>query len=237
MMPQPPDSLPFLGTHIANLALNPALGLRFLEANTQITCGLTGLSGMTMLLDKLQIARWMLLSFLVDREPEHLGHGHEEGHESWIQIEPFVPKMAMAMPVGAMNYPDSNFERAMTQLEGDLKELDKATMWTDDEARQTLLRLCRQLRECIDYFTELVTYARIGYQVPSDPSDVLGMAEAMMSVSMRHAAVLGDAFPHPAMAYLMLKDAITVERIFATHLLKAAMDVIVPKAVEEGYER
>jgi len=225
-------SPPFTGTHIANIALNKQIGLIFLLAEHQETCGLTSLSHESLTNDQLQTARSMILNFL---EPEE----DEKTQEPWISIPEWRVKF--------MEFPEPEetkcFEAVLTLIHTEAEHLgDKLWDPKNQEARAFLLRATNQINECVHYINRRLAAIKVSLNLfdLGEDADLAECEEILSGAGLKLADELKDAFFSKsymdlgAFGYGM-KNFHSATSIFAKNLLEFARGILTEEAIRRDY--
>lgn len=227
--------LPFMGTHIANIALSPQLGLIFLFATPQRTHGLTEVSHETMLNDQLQVARWMIMNFL---------KGHidldESAYEPWAKIRDYEPVMAESPDPQDVERYNEICSSAMEQIM-DLGD----QLWNreDDGAVEFLTRLVGQIEQIVNFTNQRVDIIKcLAHLRPDDP--IVMIEDQLMRLGYKRAKQIGSTFRGfgrysgiVTIGYVAVKNGRNAERLFAHQLLEIARQVLSPEAIKRGYAK
>lgn len=227
-------SLPFMGTHVANIALNKQVGLVLLFSDPQTTCGLTEVSQESFLNDQLQIARWMIQHFVGLRDDEHMP-------EPWVEVPEWRVKL-MEMPDPAEL---AEFEETLGQIHTEAQALG-SELWNpkNEDARIFLQRLMAQINECVRFTNRrleaIKVCARLG-DLGENPDQMefeaelltVGpkLAQEMVEVCSMGMGMLGIT----ALGYLGIKNSTPALRIFAMELLQLVRGLLADEAVKRGY--
>lgn len=227
--------LPFLGTHVANIALNRQIGLIFLFSRPQETHGLTEVSHESFLNDQLQVAQWMILNFL---EP----HEHEHAPTPWVEVPEWRVQM-MEMPDPAES---ARFEETLGQIHAEAQAL-AGELWNreNETARAFLLRLAVQISECVRFTNRRVTAIKVCGRLGGlgENPDQVEFEEELLTAGPTLAQELMETFGFAGrngigpMGYLAIKNSTPALRIFAMKLLELVRRLLVDEAVKRGYAR
>ncbi|MDD5725879.1 MAG: hypothetical protein PHC53_00500 [Patescibacteria group bacterium] len=225
------DPLPFIGSHVANYALNKQVGLVLLLAEPQDTHGMTTLSCESFRNDQLQIARWMIINFLgADEE--------ERKVKPWIEMPEWHAEISnQVSPVEKANY-----ERIRDEIRKDAKAMRDA-MWIDPLMRRFLLRLAAQIQECVAYTNRRVEAVKLCGSLATIKED----HDFEIAFRSRNSDLLeevmrsyGNLLPGKAglgLAYLGIKNSITAAMCFAIDLLGIVRQILPKEAAERGYAK
>jgi hypothetical protein len=138
--------LPFLTTHVANIALNKQLGLVFLMQNPQTTCGLTEVSEESLRADQLAVAAWMMKAFA----PFSKTLDDAKVHQPWMQFRPFTGGLEAMMHVdhGAIQ----SHREVVEQIDAQRLALgDKLWHPENEDGWDFRGRVVAQIDECVAY--------------------------------------------------------------------------------------
>lgn len=228
------EPLPFMGTHVANLAQNKRVGLVLLFSGPQETHGLTEVSEESFLNDQLQIARWMILHFVQPRDDQRMP-------EPWHDVPEWRVK-CNEMPDPAES---ASFEEALGQMRSEAQALE-GELWNleNEDARTFLLRLAVQINECVRYtnrrLAAIKVCARLG-NLGQNP-DPFEFEEELMTVGPKLAREMAETCSMgmgmlgiTAFGYLGIKNSVPALRIFAGHLLRFVRELLADEAVKRGY--
>lgn len=211
MMATQSRSLPFLTTHVANIALNKQLGLVFLTSEAQRTCGLTEVSHESLMCDQIQVGTWMIDAFLPPLKSE-------AGLESWLELEPYNARDPFDMDT---MLPDQvalgKGKEVIESIRIEMERLGNA-IWDIDriESLAFLRKLIIQGEECISYTVQRTILIKKLVDLHSANDQTLMGATS-------------------ALGYLAVKNAVTAPMIFSREFLKILRCVVTKKAVAEGY--
>ncbi|MBI4280796.1 hypothetical protein HY628_01200 [Candidatus Uhrbacteria bacterium] len=226
--------MPFLGTHVANIALNKQIGLVFLLARPQETHGLTDVSHESFLNDQLQVARWMILRFM-----EH--YDYEQMPKPWIEVPEWRVKV-MEMPDPTES---ASFEKSLGQILGEAQAL-KDQLWNpkNEEARSFLLRLASQINECVRYTNRRLEAIKLCSRLGDmdENADPLEFEEELLTVGPKLAREIIENCSMgigmraiAAIGYLGIKNSVPALRVFAQNILKLVGELVADEAVRRGY--
>lgn len=228
------ESLPFMGTHVANIALNKQVGLMLLFADPQETHGLTEVSHESLLNDQLQVARWMILHFMQSRYDERRP-------EPWVEVPEWRVKLR-EMPDSAEL---AKFEETLGQIHTEAQALENE-LWNpeNEDACTFLLRLAVQINECVCFTNRRLEAIKVCVRLSAlgqnpDPMEfeaellTVGpkLAREMKEVCSMGMGMLGIM----AMGYLGIKNSMPAPRIFAMKLLQLVRGLLTDEAVKQGY--
>lgn len=224
---------PFVGSHVANYALNKEVGLILLHSKPQVTPGYTSVSEESLLIDQLQIAICMLSVFL-DGEDEE-----SESMKPWIAVPEWRPNAheRKTDPLETAKYGS-----AFDEIQSKAQALGEGLWSNSPEARNFLIKLSLQLHECLRYLNRRVEAVKLCARVMGYPRDSHEAALEMVSRGPELAreldqsySSLGPGLIGISMAYLAIKSGKPALRYFAENLLKLAREVLTSEAVRRGY--
>jgi len=224
--------LPFIGSHVANYALNKRVGLVILLAEPQDTHGMTTLSHESFRNDQLQIARCMILNFL--------GANEEDCKvKPWIEIPEWHAEISNKVSPVEM----ASYERIRDEIQKDAKAMGDA-IWMDPLMRRFLLRLAAQIQECVAYSNRRTETIKLCCQLANIKEDA-AFAEAfgfqstvLLQEILDATAIMGmDAKAGMCLAYLSIKNSITAAMCFAIDLLGVVRQILPKEAVSRGYAK
>ncbi len=229
------EPLPFLGTHVANIALNKQVGLVLLFSGPQRTHGLTEVSEESYLNDQLQIARWMILHFM-----EFQSHNNETMPEPWVEVPEWHVKI--------MEAPDSvelaKFEEVLGQIRTEAQAFE-SELWNpnDKEACTFLLRLTVQINECVRFTNRRLEAIKVCARLcdlGQDP-DPIEFGEELLTVGPKLAQELIEICSImgmvgiTALGYLGIRNSVPALRVFAMKLFRLVRGLLVDEAIKRGY--
>lgn len=226
--------LPFMGTHVANLAQNKRVGLVLLFSEPQETHGLSAVSEESFLNDQLQIARWMILHFVQPRDDQRMPEPWRDVPEWRVQVS------EMPDPVES-----ASLEEALGQMRNDVQALG-GELWNpeNEDARTFLLRLTVQINECVRYtnrrLAAIKVCVRLG-DLGKNP-DPIEFDEELLTVGPKLAREMVEQCSMGmgrigvmTVGYLGIKNSVPALRIFAGHLLRFVRELLADEAVKRGY--
>lgn len=157
----PKSFLPFTGTHVANLALNKAIGLVFLQSGPQRTDGLSSISEESFRTDQLQIAAWMIQSFM---GPDNIRFG-----EPWRRFESFDLKAAINHPMLVDSEQLCMCDEMLRVANKEVEALGDRLWDTNHQpSNEFQQRLLTQIEECVAYTKERIELIQNCSREPSD---------------------------------------------------------------------
>lgn len=227
--------LPFLTTHIANIALNKQIGLVFLLEDAQNTCGFSDVSEESLVSDQLHVGAWMIASF-GRRTALSVS---EEQVEPWTAFKPFD----MDDVTDHVNIDKDGLKNAADLVE----QIDAERMALGDQlwnlengpSLKFLQRVVAQVQECVAYTATRVDAIKVCSQV--DPSSPEALFESLTSHGTDLGLRLLSKFSGlglgcvGAMGYLRIKHTITPPMVFTRRFVEVVRRVVEDKAISEGY--
>lgn len=232
--------LPFLTTHLANVALNKQIGLVFVSQEAQETCGLNEVSHESLVSDQLHVGSWMIKSFL----PYAVANDEEASPvDVWMEFEPFDLTCGIE---GLMNIDKTGIERCKEvaeQIEAERAAFGDQLWKLDHQPSVNFLRkIVAQVEECIAYTAKRVEAIKMCAQMDTSSPDA--MLRSLMSRGPEMGAdllsgfggMLGAVGVGP-LGYLGIKNMITPPMVFSRRFIAVVRRVVEVKAIEEGYTR
>lgn len=206
----PDEGIFALSTHIAVIALNKDIGLRFLHAPDQTTHGGTSRKGIATLHDKMAVAWWMLRSFMSPTGVPEEGKfftGRADGTDSSFVQPVFSPEdVQRSQPTNRETAVLADLRSSMDQL---LPYLWAESHQDCDERVKFLIQLIGQVEFCLEYLSEWIFQLdSAAHQIVADPSRVL-----------------------------YLKNLIPYEFLFCAQIFEILMAVVDLRAIEVGYQK
>ncbi|MCX6778919.1 MAG: hypothetical protein NTU97_01675 [Candidatus Magasanikbacteria bacterium] len=230
--------LPFMGTHVANLALNRQIGLVVLLSGPQRTCGLTSISHESWLNDQLQVAGWMIQDFL--DFPREDG---EDFPQPWIK----VPEWKVKVNESPDKAEKAQFEGVLRQITAEAQAFG-AELWNpkNEEARVFLLRLVSQINECVLYTNRRLEAIKVCLRLCDlgENPNLTDFQEELLTVGPRLAQEIVDVCAMgmgmlgvSAVGYCGIKNSFSALSLFATDLHVFICGLLTEEAIRRGYTR
>lgn len=231
--------LPFLTTHVANVALNKFIGLIFLQSGPQETHGLTVVSGESLANDRIQVAAWMIEHFMGCADADK---ALQDSVRPWMTLEEYEPRKGFFSEAGAETH--ERVEEIATQIAQELDGLKDDNIWdsTNLKARALLFKILKQTEECIRYTNDRVAMIQVVADLSdfAESRDTIGMMNHLVSRGSSIAERLGKLIEQEGMlgimtAYLRIKNDITPGISLSYHFGRLLVDFITPHAIQRGY--
>ena len=240
MMTTKRTPLPFLTTHLANVALNKQIGLVFLMQDAQETCGLTSVSEESLVSDQLNVGAWMINFFMHHKVA--VGNISDTA-TPWMEFEPFDISRGVQ---SLMNFDREEMKGCMEmvkQIDAERAKIDDQ-LWNPEheDAQGFLKKIVAQIHECVAYAAKRVEAIKLCAEM--DPDDPAAMVESLVSrgpemgmdLLAGFGGLLGGAGIGP-LGYLTIKNAIAPPITFSRRFLDVVRCVVETKAVQEGYTK
>lgn len=218
----------FLSTHVANLALNPRIGLIFIFQEPQETHGLTSISHESLVADQLAVGAWMLLQ-LLENDPE--GGTHKSAQfKPWINLPAYIPiRDEKSVPAKTKTYEDvlTCIREQMAALGNDLWDPENA------DARTFLFRLTEQAYACARYIAERTFILKACSVLPDDPEKLLRRLSPLDPEIVQ--AFIENFGLESGLGYLNIKHGSPSEIKFVYGFLEILRTAVKDEAVKHGY--
>lgn len=230
--------LPFLSTHVANIAQNKQLGLVFLMQRAQETFGLSSVSQESLVSDQLQVGAWMIQRFISPSDGKCRV-------DAWAEFEPFSLYNTTIENMRHRNVQEITRMMKLVQAIDDERVALGEQLWVDEHAPSAMFlqKVIVQTQECVAYTEKRVDAIKVSLEVDSSSPEAMfeslmtrGTETGMGLLSRFGSSVIGVAGIGP-MAYLAIKNMITPPMIFGQHFLDVVRQVVEKKAIEAGYTR
>lgn len=229
--------LPFLTTHVANLALNKKIGLIFLQDGPQETHGLTTISEESLANDQLQVAAWMIQHFMGWQESDQ---SLSATAQPWAELDEYDPSTPpLDFDAVGIKHMEDIANQITSELDGIMGD-----PWdhTNIAARRLLFRVLRQTEECVRYNNDRIAIVQLSADLDKvhDKGGQVDLFEHIMSggpsIGRRMAKLIErEGIVGILTAYLRTKNAVTPGMILGRYLKNAVVKFIEPHATGHGY--
>ncbi|MCF6277067.1 MAG: hypothetical protein L3J07_04515 [Candidatus Magasanikbacteria bacterium] len=241
--------LPFLKTHVANIAQNPDLGLVFLYSEPEKTNGLTSVSHESFTNDQLQIAKHMIQHFAeITRDDLKT-----EFPKPWVEIPEWKPARLTDWDI-------KKIESDIVKIKAMMQSIERLTIDKTDPEFKLFWELARQDGECkrickkiirqIDEFVLFANRRILGVQVCCNiinlPKDSEEFESALHSGGLELANDIIKAFSFDEkmdildaglFGYGGIKNEDSAPREVAPEFVKLLRSLLLHESIRHGYRQ
>lgn len=232
--------LPFLTTHVANIALNLDYCLYFLYSKPAKIPNFESVSEESFTNDQLNISGYLIKHFL------GLFLGGKPTQEPWVKIQRWSPKrMAHTKSDKKRKKEEESFLLMIDSIQKTSQRFGKK-LWDphNKEARKFLRRLVTQINQFVSYTNRRVLCAQICSQLPDPEDSIEDFQSVLYSSGPKLAQEIMEIFlgqddsknltgPN---GYVLIANEASIPRKFAPALLDITRSLLLDEALRRGYK-